>query len=183
MRDWLRRLHDEVHVTTVFVTHDQEEALEVSNEIVVINNGRVEQIGSPDDLYDHPANEFVMSFLGSTTRLDGHLLRPHDVDVSTTAATGSVSAKVDRVLRIGFEVRVDAVRPVAGGGDEVTTVQLTRKEANRLDLREGDEVWLSPAPGATTVIASAPISTVDDDLDDDVLDVDVEAEEAAAPVG
>ena len=183
LRDWLRRLHDEVHVTTVFVTHDQEEALEVSNEIVVINNGRVEQTGSPDDLYDHPANEFVMSFLGSTTRLDGHLLRPHDVDVSTAAATGSVSAKVDRVLRIGFEVRIDAVRPVAGGGDEVTTVQLTRKEANQLDLREGDEVWLSPTPGATTVIASAPISTVDDDLDDDVLDVDVEAEEAAAPVG
>ena len=69
LRDWLRRLHDEVHVTTVFVTHDQEEALEVSDEIVVINEGRIEQIGAPDELYDTPANDFVMSFLGPVTRL------------------------------------------------------------------------------------------------------------------
>src|SRR5256886_8978379 len=63
LRDWLRRLHDEVHVTTVFVTHDQDEALEVSDSLVVINNGRIEQVGSPNQLYDHPANEFVMGFL------------------------------------------------------------------------------------------------------------------------
>ncbi len=69
LRDWLRRLHDEVHVTTVFVTHDQEEALEVADELVVINHGRIEQVGTPDDLYDKPANEFVMSFLGPVTRL------------------------------------------------------------------------------------------------------------------
>src|ERR1700709_2492509 len=81
LRDWLRRLHDEVHVTTLFVTHDQEEALEVSDEIVVINQGRIEQIGSPDDLYDTPANDFVMSFLGPVTRLNGDLIRPHDIDV------------------------------------------------------------------------------------------------------
>lgn len=154
LRDWLRRLHDEVHVTTVFVTHDQEEALEVSNEIVVINKGRVEQVGSPDDLYDDPANEFVMSFLGPTTRLGGELIRPHDIEVGSTAdvaGPGAVEAKVDRLLRIGFEVRVDAVRPVAGGADEVTTVQLTRKEAGHLDLREGDTVWLAPSKGATRV--------------------------------
>src|ERR1044071_5004938 len=71
LRDWLRRLHDEVHVTTVFVTHDQEEALEVADEIVVINQGRVEQVGTPDDLYDKPANDFVMSFLGPVTTLNG----------------------------------------------------------------------------------------------------------------
>ena len=65
LRDWLRRLHDEVHVTTVFVTHDQEEALEVADEIVVINDGRIEQVGVPDQLYDEPANDFVMSFLGA----------------------------------------------------------------------------------------------------------------------
>jgi hypothetical protein len=83
LRDWLRRLHDEVHVTTVFVTHDQEEALEVADRIVVINNGRLEQEGTPDELYDHPAGEFVMSFLGPVTTLQGHLVRPHDLEVET----------------------------------------------------------------------------------------------------
>ena len=82
LRDWLRRLHDEVHVTTVFVTHDQEEALEVANSIVVINDGRIEQIGTPDDLYDRPANDFVQSFLGPVTQLGGRLIRPHDIDIS-----------------------------------------------------------------------------------------------------
>src|SRR6187455_1688279 len=82
LRDWLRRLHDEVHTTTVFVTHDQEEALEVADEIVVINEGRVEQVGSPDDLYDKPANDFVMRFLGETTDLAGRTVRPHDIDVA-----------------------------------------------------------------------------------------------------
>ena len=84
LREWLRRLHDEVHVTTVFVTHDQEEALEVADEIVVINEGRVEQIGSPDELYDKPANDFVMGFLGEVTHINGHPVRPHDVDISAT---------------------------------------------------------------------------------------------------
>ena len=81
LRAWLRRLHDEVHVTTVFVTHDQEEALEVADQIVVINDGRIEQVGSPDELYDAPASEFVMSFLGPVTLLDGRLVRPHDIEV------------------------------------------------------------------------------------------------------
>ena len=88
LRDWLRRLHDEVHVTTVFVTHDQEEALEVADEIVVINEGRVEQIGTPDELYDEPANDFVMGFLGEVTTLNGQLIRPHDIDISTVAGAG-----------------------------------------------------------------------------------------------
>lgn len=143
LRDWLRRLHDEVHVTTVFVTHDQEEALEVSNEIVVINRGRVEQVGSPDDLYDHPANDFVMGFLGPTTRLAGELVRPHDVSIAKAALAHSHAAIVERIQRVGFEVRVDAVRPVLDGVDETTQVQLTRREAARLDLRRGDEVFLS----------------------------------------
>jgi len=149
LRDWLRRLHDEVHVTTVFVTHDQEEALEVSNEIVVINQGRVEQIGSPDDLYDQPANDFVMGFLGPTTRLEGRLIRPHDIDVWTTAEPGSVDGTISRLLRIGFEVRLDVTR-----GDEVTTVQLTRKEAGHLELAEGDRVWMAASRGVTTVAAT-----------------------------
>ena len=86
LRDWLRRLHDDVHVTTVFVTHDQEEALEVADEIVVINEGRVEQVGTPDQLYDEPANDFVMSFLGEVTHLGGSALRPHDIELEIVAA-------------------------------------------------------------------------------------------------
>src|SRR5215218_4516020 len=84
LREWLRRLHDEVHVTTVFVTHDQEEALEVADEIVVINDGRIEQVGTPDQLYDEPASDFVMSFLGEVTTLAGKLVRPHDIELLTT---------------------------------------------------------------------------------------------------
>ena len=94
LRDWLRRLHDEVHVTTVFVTHDQEEALEVADEIVVINDGRIEQVGTPDELYDEPANDFVMGFLGPVTRLDGRLVRPHDLDLERSRPRrGRVAAR------------------------------------------------------------------------------------------
>jgi sulfate transport system ATP-binding protein len=159
LRDWLRRLHDEVHVTTVFVTHDQEEALEVSDEIVVINDGRIEQIGAPDELYDAPANDFVMSFLGPVTHLDGRLIRPHDIDVITSDAPGSVSGEVVRLLRVGFEVRL-TVRPVesaqysghdvaAPGEDDDVAVVLTRSHARELDLEVGSKVWLAPNPGAT----------------------------------
>jgi sulfate transport system ATP-binding protein len=148
LRDWLRRLHDEVHVTTVFVTHDQEEALEVADEIVVINEGRVEQIGSPDQLYDEPANDFVMGFLGEVTQLGGVILRPHDIDVSRNPVlAGATEAQVTRVLRVGFEVRV-LVRTAA---DEDVTVVLTRTHARALGLEPGVQVWLTPASGATTV--------------------------------
>ncbi|MGQ0520882.1 MAG: sulfate/molybdate ABC transporter ATP-binding protein [Actinomycetota bacterium] len=137
LRDWLRRLHDEVHVTTVFVTHDQEEAMDVADEIVVINNGVVEQSGSPDDLYDRPANDFVMSFLGPVTRLNGALVRPHDLEVFTAPDTGTVPARVERLVRLGFEVRADLV----AGGEELW-VQLTRGEADRLRLVPGTEIHL-----------------------------------------
>ena len=166
LRDWLRRLHDEVHVTTVFVTHDQEEALEVSDQIVVINDGRIEQIGSPDELYDEPANDFVMGFLGPVTRLDGVLVRPHDVDVfrSDPADAGrpTVAGTVERVLRVGFEVRL-AVRPVsrlartaadgvrAPGHDDDVTVVLTRAHARELGIESGSKLWLAANAGATTV--------------------------------
>jgi len=152
LRDWLRRLHDEVHVTTVFVTHDQEEAMEVADEIVVINEGRVEQVGSPDQLYDEPANDFVMGFLGETTRLGGIVLRPHDVHVSlapqlSDAAEGTVS----RVLRVGFEVRVTVL---TDDGEEVLVI-LTRTHARQLGLAPGVRVWVTAASGATTVPAMA----------------------------
>ncbi len=117
LREWLRRLHDEVHVTTVFVTHDQEEALEVSDEIVVINEGRVEQIGPPDELYDHPANDFVMGFLGDVTTVNGQRVRPHDVDISTTPIlAGAAQGTISRVLRVGFQVRVERAHRRRRGG-------------------------------------------------------------------
>ena len=137
LRDWLRRLHDEVHVTTVFVTHDQEEAMEVADEIVVINNGAVEQIGKPDRLYDEPGNEFVMNFLGPVTSLDGVAIRPHDIEILTRDAPTAVPATVTRLVRLGFEVRVDAV---ADGHD--VWVQISRGEADRLDLAPGRQVFL-----------------------------------------
>ncbi|MGH9222824.1 MAG: sulfate/molybdate ABC transporter ATP-binding protein [Acidimicrobiales bacterium] len=144
LRDWLRRLHDEVHVTTVFVTHDQEEAMDVADEIVVINNGVVEQVGPPDELYDKPANHFVMGFLGPVTRLGGRLVRPHDVEVLLAPGEGATPATVSRLVRLGFEVRIDAVTEA---GDDVW-VQLTRGEVDRLSLAAGTDVYLRAVPAA-----------------------------------
>lgn len=154
LRDWLRRLHDEVHVTTVFVTHDQEEALEVADEIVVINEGRVEQIGTPDELYDAPANDFVMGFLGEVTKLNGQLIRPHDIDLAVVPLlAGAVEGTVSRVLRVGFEVRVTVL---TDDGEEVVVI-LTRSHARSLELEPGAHVWLTAGAGATTVPAMRPV--------------------------
>jgi sulfate transport system ATP-binding protein len=156
LREWLRRLHDEVHVTTVFVTHDQEEAMEVADEIVVINNGRVEQVGTPDGLYDEPANDFVMGFLGEVTRLGPVRLRPHDVEVATTPGrAGSFPGMVTRFLRVGFEVRLQ-VELEDGAADPVSVV-LSRAHARSLDLELGSKVWLTPAVGAVTVPAMVAV--------------------------
>jgi sulfate/thiosulfate transport system ATP-binding protein len=157
-------------VTTVFVTHDQEEALEVADEIVVINDGRIEQIGAPDELYDAPANDFVMSFLGPVTRLKGELIRPHDIDVLTSdEVLGAVPGEVVRMLRVGFEVRL-TVRPadahgseagsVSGPGeDDDVSVALTRSHARALNLEVGSPVWLSPNLGAPTVSRMRRVAT------------------------
>ena len=154
LRDWLRRLHDEVHTTTIFVTHDQEEALEVADEIVVINDGRVEQVGSPDTLYDKPANDFVMRFLGETTDLAGRTVRPHDIDVALQpGALGATIGTVTRILRVGFEVRV-SVR-VEDGSEVLAT--MTRTLARHLGVEEGATVWLTAAQGATTVPVMAAV--------------------------
>jgi sulfate/thiosulfate transport system ATP-binding protein len=148
LRDWLRRLHDEVHTTTIFVTHDQEEALEVADEIVVINDGRVEQIGSPDQLYDRPANDFVMRFLGETTDLAGQTVRPHDIEVAMQPGVlGSTAGTVTRILRVGFEVRVSVT---TDAGEDVL-VTMTRTLARNLGIEENSKVWLTAAKGATTV--------------------------------
>jgi sulfate transport system ATP-binding protein len=147
LRTWLRRLHEKVHVTTVFVTHDQEEAMDVADRIVVMAGGKVEQHGSPDDLYDRPANDFVMSFLGPVTSLDGRLLRPHDITLVPPGSDGSRIGTVVRVARLGFEVRVEFT---VDGTD--MWAQLTRAQAQHLDLSQGALVGvrvLEPAALAT----------------------------------
>ncbi len=147
LRDWLRRLHDEVPVTTVFVTHDQEEALEVADEIVVINQGRVEQVGTPDQLYDAPANDFVMSFLGPVTKLNGSLVRPHDIDIfAHPGVAGSYAGRILRETRVGFEVRLTI--ELAVPGHDLVLATVTRAHARSLGLREGLDVWLAPTNGA-----------------------------------
>ena len=151
LRTWLRRLHDQVHVTTVLVTHDQEEAMEVSDRLVVLRDGRVEQIGAPRELYEAPANDFVMGFLGPVSRVDGRLVRPHDLAIVTEPRDGAEEAMVRRVLHLGFEVRVEVVLP---GGEEVF-VQMTRTDSEQLELADGDIVWLA-APRPAVSVASTP---------------------------
>jgi sulfate transport system ATP-binding protein len=140
LREWLRRLHDEVHTTTIFVTHDQEEAMEISDQIIVINDGRVEQAGTPDELYDQPANEFVMGFLGPITKLGNSMVRPHDIHVALTGQPGAHEAVVDRITALGFETRIVA-NPTDGG--EPVRIQLTRNQIQELGLEVGTKVYLS----------------------------------------
>jgi sulfate transport system ATP-binding protein len=158
LREWLRRLHDEVHVTTVFVTHDQEEAMEVADEIVVINQGRVEQVGSPDQLYDEPANHFVMGFLGEVTRLGPVRLRPHDIEVATSPGrAGAFPGRVTRLLRVGFEVRLQVELAEELAGADPVSIVLPRSHARSLDLELGSHVWLTAAVGAVTVPAMVAV--------------------------
>jgi sulfate transport system ATP-binding protein len=140
LRAWLRRLHDEVHVTTVLVTHDQEEALDVSDRIAVLNAGKIAQVGTPRELYDAPADDWVMGFLGATTEVGGRLVRPHDVELSTEPVAGAVEAMIGRIAHLGFEVRVELVAQ----DDGAITAQLTRAEADAMELRQGDVVWVRP---------------------------------------
>jgi sulfate/thiosulfate transport system ATP-binding protein len=140
LREWLRRLHDEVHVTTIFVTHDQEEAMEVAEQIVVINEGRIEQAGGPTDLYEQPANPFVMSFVGPVNRLGEAWVRPHDVELLLEAREGTTEAIVERIARLGFEVRVS----LALSDGTAISAQVTRAELEELDLHDGDIVHVRP---------------------------------------
>jgi sulfate/thiosulfate transport system ATP-binding protein len=140
LRTWLRRLHDEMHVTTIFVTHDQEEAMDVAGQLVVMNEGRVEQSGTADELYEQPATEFVMSFVGEVNRLGESYVRPHDMSVALDRDEGAEEAMVQRIVALGFEIRVEFV---LGDGTEVWA-QLTRAELQKLELREGQIVYLRP---------------------------------------
>jgi len=140
LRTWLRRLHDEMHVTTIFVTHDQEEAMDVAGQLVVMNEGRVEQSGTADELYENPANEFVMSFVGEVNKLGDDFVRPHDMEVVLDADDRTQEGMVQRIVTLGFEVRVELV---LSDGTEVWA-QLTRAELQRLELREGQIAYLRP---------------------------------------
>jgi sulfate transport system ATP-binding protein len=143
LRDWLRRLHDEIHVTTIFVTHDQEEAMEVAKQIVVMNDGRIEQAGSPDQLYESPENEFVMSFIGPVNRLGEAFLRPHDIQILPEDDGSGTEALVERVIHLGFEVRVELK---LHDGREIWA-QVTRENAQELELRAGQILSVRlPAP-------------------------------------
>jgi sulfate transport system ATP-binding protein len=140
LRTWLRRLHDEVHVTTIFVTHDQEEAMDVAEQLVVMNEGRVEQSGAASDLYEHPANEFVMSFVGEVNRLGDHFVRPHDMEVLEHPAERTTEAMVERIVQLGFEIRVEF--SLSEGGE--IWAQLTRAEIEEMELSEGQIVYVRP---------------------------------------
>ena len=151
LREWLRRLHEKVPVTTLLVTHDQEEAMEITDNIAVMNAGRIEQHGPPRELYDAPANAFVMGFLGPVATLDGALVRPHDLLLTADPRDGAVEAQVSRIVHLGFEVRIEA--ELADG--EKVWVQVTRGDAELLEAGEGDIVWIGPdaTAGGTTVPA------------------------------
>jgi sulfate transport system ATP-binding protein len=143
LREWLRRLHDEIHVTTIFVTHDQEEAMEVAREIVVMNAGRIEQAGAPGELYESPANEFVMSFIGPVNRLGDAFVRPHDIQILPDADGGGTEAIVERVVHLGFEVRVELK---LHDGRELWA-QVTRETTEQLEITEGQILSVRlPAP-------------------------------------
>jgi sulfate/thiosulfate transport system ATP-binding protein len=140
LRDWLRRLHDEVHVTTVFVTHDQEEAMEVADQVAVMNRGRIEQVGGPRELYEHPATEFVMSFVGPVNRVGDRWVRPHDLELLLVPADGADEAMIERIVHLGFEVRVELVR----GDGEKLWAQVTRDACEQLELAQGQILWIRP---------------------------------------
>jgi sulfate transport system ATP-binding protein len=145
LRAWLRRLHEEVHVTTIIVTHDQEEAMEVAGQIVVINDGRVEQVGTPPELYDSPANEFVMSFVGPVNRIGDTFVRPRDITLSLDSTGDETEAMVERVVHLGFEVRAELVRD----DGQHLQVQLTQDEAQALELERGLIVYARPSRQTT----------------------------------
>jgi sulfate transport system ATP-binding protein len=140
LRGWLRRLHDETRTTTVIVTHDQEEAMDVADRVVVMNGGRIEQTAPPRELYDHPANEFVMSFVGPVNRLGDTFIRPHDVELLLEPNGATQEAMVERLVHLGFEVRIELMRY----DGEQLSAQLTREQVEALELQRGQIVYVRP---------------------------------------
>jgi sulfate transport system ATP-binding protein len=145
LRVWLRRLHDETRTTTVIVTHDQEEAMEVAETVAVMNRGRIEQVAGPVELYERPANEFVMGFVGAVNRLGDAFVRPHDLELALEPNGTTREAMVVRVVPLGFEVRAELLRD----DGEQLSAQLTREEAAALELHVGQIVYVRPTRQTT----------------------------------
>ena len=167
LRSWLRNLHDKVSVTTVFVTHDQEEAMEVSDELVVMNHGKVEQIGSPAEIYDHPATPFVMSFIGPVNVLPSHsqifqsngfdpthaetFLRPHDILIETVADVASAPATLNRLVHLGWEIQAELTLE----DGQTVNVFLTREQFDQLNLQPEQRVYLKPKKAKSFALQDA----------------------------
>jgi len=160
LRAWLRNLHDEMHVTTVIVTHDQEEAMEVADRIVVMNQGRIEQIGSPAEIYDQPASPFVMSFVGAVNVLPSHVpltsdrtqqgdvfIRPHDLELHRQPQAGSVPAVLRRLTHLGRDIQAELTL-VSG---EVVVAQLPRERIDYHELKAGDALHITSRESRTFV--------------------------------
>ncbi|HET6829716.1 MAG TPA: TOBE-like domain-containing protein [Solirubrobacterales bacterium] len=158
LREWLRRLHDEVHVTTIFVTHDQEEAMDVAEQIVVMNEGRIEQIGEPKELYENPESEFVMSFVGEVNRFGNALIRPHDLALSQLKVDGAEEAMIERISHLGFEVRVE----LAMANGDHAWAQVTHAEAEDLELEQGQIIFARPS--RARIFDGDPASAPTDEL-------------------
>ncbi|ACB36061.1 sulfate ABC transporter, ATPase subunit [Leptothrix cholodnii SP-6] len=176
LRRWLRRLHDEVHVTSVFVTHDQEEAMEVADRIVVMNQGRIEQVGSPDQVYDHPATPFVLQFLGDVNLFHGRLghapggstsaaevsyVRPHELEVIGAPEADTLAVTLSQALTVGPSTRLEFKREDGSYVD----VELPRAQwqllRERLGLANGSRAWLK-ARRVTRFVAGGEPATADD---------------------
>jgi len=145
LRVWLRRLHDETHTTTVIVTHDQEEAMEVAETVAVMHRGRIEQIAGPVELYEQPANEFVMEFVGNVNRLGDTFVRPHDLEVSLEPNGTTREAMIVRIVQLGFEARLELI----GEDGEQLAAQLTRDQVEVLELAPGQIVYVRPTRHTT----------------------------------
>jgi sulfate transport system ATP-binding protein len=160
LRRWLRRLHDEVHVTSVFVTHDQEEAMEVADRVVVMNHGRIEQVGTPDQVYDHPATPFVLQFLGDVNLFHGRIgqghidegdvsyVRPHELEVVAEAGPDTWPVTLSQTLTVGPNTRIEFRREAADGAEGFVDVELPRAAyvalRERVVLEPGARVHLRP---------------------------------------
>jgi sulfate/thiosulfate transport system ATP-binding protein len=155
LRDWLRHLHDDVHVTTVFVTHDQEEAMEIADEIVVMSNGKIEQVGTPEEVYENPATPFVMSFIGAVNVLSpdntwrAHnsavpqsagqvFLRPHDIEVFTAPTDGSLPATINHIIHLGWTIRLE----LSLENGQPVTAHINREQYKSLDIQPKQTVYL-----------------------------------------
>jgi sulfate/thiosulfate transport system ATP-binding protein len=141
-----------VHVTTVFVTHDQEEAMEVADRVAVLNRGRLEQVGAPAELYDAPESEFVLRFLGDAFRLGDGFVRPHDIVLGRFPGDGAVEVEIERIVVVGADVRVD----LADGSGERMTARLRREDVDDLELTRGEIVWATPGLSRTVASADDP---------------------------